>query len=306
MGKSELEVSEVGFGVWTLASGRWGEFGDDQAVDLLHKAYEAGINYFDVAPTDGAGRGERLLGRAFQDKRELVIISTKVGRADGSVDFSPAGIRKSLDATLDRLASSYVDVLQLHYPDAATVANAGVWQTLEALKSEGKARYVGIALGPGPGGLEEGRAAMRKRDLGCVQTYYNLLEEEPGRKFFPVALEINQGMVIRAPHAGGVLESSADAVRFPADGDLQVKDAAWIERARKQAANLSWIYEGKGMSLSQAALKFILSEETVASVIPNIYREEHLAEYGAVSDFESFSQVELGEIAEQFRKGFGV
>ncbi len=306
MGKSELEVSEVGFGVWTLASGRWGEFSDDQAVDLLHKAYDAGINYFDVAPTDGAGRGERLLGRAFQDKRELVIISSKVGRADGGVDFSPAGIRKSLDATLERLASSYVDVLQLHYPDAATVANAGVWQTLEALKSEGKARYVGIALGPGPGGLEEGRAAMRKRDLGCVQTYYNLLEEEPGRKFFPVALEINQGMVIRAPHAGGVLESSADAVRFPADGDLQVKDAAWIERARKQAANLSWIYEGKGMSLSQAALKFILSEETVASVIPNIYREEHLAEYGAVSDFESFSQVELGEIAEQFRKGFGV
>jgi len=306
MGKSELEVSEVGFGVWTLASGRWGEFSDDQAVDLLHKAYDAGINYFDVAPTDGAGRGERLLGRAFQDKRELVIISSKVGRADGGIDFSPASIRKSLDATLDRLASSYVDVLQLHYPDAATVANAGVWQTLEALKSEGKARYVGIALGPGPGGLEEGRAAMRKRDLGCVQTYYNLLEEEPGRKFFPVALEINQGMVIRAPHAGGVLESSEDAVRFPADGDLQVKDAAWIERARKQAANLSWIYEGKGMSLSQAALKFILSEETVASVIPNIYREEHLAEYGAVSDFESFSQVELGEIAEQFRRGFGV
>ncbi len=306
MGKSELEVSEVGFGVWTLASGRWGEFSDDQAVDLLHKAYDAGINYFDVAPTDGAGRGERLLGRAFQDKRELVIVSSKVGRADGGIDFSPAGIRKSLDATLDRLASSYVDVLQLHYPDAATVANAGVWQTLEALKAEGKARYVGIALGPGPGGLEEGRAAMRKRDLGCVQTYYNLLEEEPGRKFFPVALEINQGMVIRAPHAGGVLESSADAVRFPADGDLQVKDPAWIERARKQAANLSWIYEGKGMSLPQAALKFILSEETVASVIPNIYREEHLAEYGAVSDFESFSQVELGEIAEQFRKGFGV
>ena len=147
---------------------------------------------------------------------------------------------------------------------------------------------------------------MRKHDLGCIQTYYNLLEEEPGRKFFPVALEINQGMVIRAPHAGGVLESGADAVQFPADGDLEAKEAAWIERARKQAANLRWIYDGKGMSLSQAALKFILSEETVASVIPNIYREEHLAEYTAVSDFETFSQVELGEIAEQFRKGFGV
>jgi len=235
-----------------------------------------------------------------------VIISSKVGRAEGRPDFSPAAIRASLEKTLDRLASSYVDVLQLHYPDAATVANAAVWQTLEELRSQGKIRYYGIALGPGPGGLEEGRAAMRKYDLGCIQTYYNILEEEPGRKFFPVALEINQGMVIRAPHAGGVLESDPEAVRFPADGDLQVKDAAWVDRARKQAANLRWIYEGKGMTLSQAALKFILSEETVASAVPNIYREEQLAEYAAVSDFESFSQGELGEIAEQFRRGFGV
>src|SRR5205823_4565425 len=171
------------------------------------------------------------------------------------------------------LASSYVDVLQLHYPDAATVGNAAVWQALEDVKAQGKIRYYGIALGPGPGGLEEGRAAMRKHDLGCIQTYYNLLEEEPGRKFFPVALEINQGMVIRAPHAGGVLESNPDAVRFPADGDLQVKDSTWTERARKQAANLRWVYEGKGMTLSQAALKFILSEETVASALPNIHRE---------------------------------
>jgi len=306
MGKSELEVSEVGFGVWTLASGCWGSFTDDQAVDLLHKAYEAGINYYDVSPTDGAGRGEQLLGQAFRDKRELVIISSKAGRSEAGADFSPASIRKSLEGTLGRLGSSYVDVLQLHYPDAATVGNAAIWQTLEALKTEGKIRYYGIALGPGPGGLEEGRTAMRKHDLGSIQAYYNILEEEPGRKFFPVALEINQGMVIRAPHAGGVLESDANATSFPADGDLQTKDAAWIERARKQATNLRWIYEGKGMSLSQAALKFILSEETVASALPNIYREEQLAEYSAVSDFETFSQVELGEIAEQFRKGFGV
>src|SRR5437660_5603333 len=158
-----------------------------------------------------------------QDRRELVIISSKVGRAEGRPDFSPTAIRASLDKTLARLASSYVDVLQLHYPDAATVANAAVWQTLEELRSQGKIRYYGIALGPGPGGLEEGRAAMRKYDLGCIQTYYNILEEEPGRKFFPVALEINQGMVIRAPHAGGVLESDPEAVRFPADGDLQVR-----------------------------------------------------------------------------------
>jgi aryl-alcohol dehydrogenase-like predicted oxidoreductase len=307
MGKTELEVSEIGFGMWTLASGRWGSFSDEDAVDLLKKAYDAGINYFDVSPLDGKGRGEELLGQAFADKRELVIISSKAGLVSGRKDFSPEGVRKSLEGTLNRLGSTYVDALQLHYPDAATIVNPVVWQTLEDLKTEGKIRYYGIALGPGPGWLEEGRAAMRKQDLACVQVYYNLLEEEPGRNFFPVALEIGQGMTIRAPHAGGILEGDpAGACRFPADGDLEVKNPAWIETALRRATNLKWIQEGKGMTMEQAALKFILSEETVASVLPNIYREEQLATYAAVSDFEDFSQGELAEIAEQFRKGFGV
>jgi len=307
MGKTELEVSEIGFGLWTLASGRWRSFSEDQAIDLLRKAYDAGINYYDVSPADGEGLGERLLGKAFADKRELVIISTKAGMVGGRRDFTPAAVRKSVDESLARLGTTYLDALQLHYPDAAAVANPALWQTLDDLQREGKIRYYGLALGPGATGLEEGRVAMRKYDLAAIQVYYNLLEEEPGRKFFPVALEIKQSMTIRAAHAGGVLEADlAAATKFPADGDLQVKDAAWVETAAKRASSLAWIHENKGMTMEQAALKFILSEETVASVLPNIYREEQLATYAAVSDFENFSQAELAEIAEQFRKGFGV
>lgn len=307
MGKTELEVSEVGFGVWTLVSGRWGSFTEDAAVDLLRKAYDAGINYYDVSPLDGAGLGERILGKAFADKRELVILSTKVGLADGRKDFSPAGVRKSVEESLARMGTSYIDALQLHYPDAAAVANPTLWTTLEDLRTEGKIRYYGIALGPGPVGLDEARIAMRKYDLALIQVYYNLLEQEPGRKFFPVALEIKQSMTIRAPHAGGVLEADpGTATAYPCDGDLQLKDPGWVAVANKRATNLAWIHEPKGMTMEQAALKFILSEETVASVIPNIYREDQLATYAAVSDFENFSQSELGEIAEQFRRGFGV
>ncbi len=307
MGKTELEVSEIGFGVWTLVSGRWGSFTEDAAVDLLRKAYDAGINYYDVSPLDGAGLGERILGKAFADKRELVVLSTKVGLTDGRKDFSPAGVRKSVEESLGRLGTTYIDALQLHYPDAAAVTNPALWSTLEDLRAEGKIRYYGLALGPGPVGLDEARVAMRKYDLALIQVYYNLLEQEAGRKFFPVALEIKQSMTVRAPHAGGVLEAdSATAAVLPCDGDLQVKDPAWIETATKRASSLRWIHESKGMTMEQAALKFILSEETVASVLPNIYREDQLATYAAVSDFESFSQFELGEIAEQFRRGFGV
>src|SRR5207245_3896869 len=105
-------------------------------------------------PTAGQGGGEALLGLTFKDRRELVIISSKVGRAEGRPDFSPASIRASLEKTLDRLASSYVDVLQLHYPDAATVGNAAVGQTPEALRSQRKMSYCVIAVGPAPAARE--------------------------------------------------------------------------------------------------------------------------------------------------------
>lgn len=307
LGKTELELSEVGFGVWTVASGRWGPFTDEAAVDLLRRAYDAGINYFDTSNVDANGRGERLLGQAFRDRRDLVIISTKVGYAKpGTRDFSADHLRGSLDASLERLGSSYVDVLQLHHPTMDVVADEKVWATLEDLRASGKVRYYGMAMGPGPGWLDEGRAAMRKRDVGAIQVYYNVLEEEPSRKFFPVALEINQGMVIRGPHAGGVLEEDPEAAtRFPSDEEGAVKPPEFVGRAKAQAANLRWIHEGRGMTMAQAAIKFILSEETVASVLPNIYRPEQVDAYCAVSDFEGFSQAELAEIAEQFRRGFG-
>jgi len=309
LGKTEIEVSEIGFPTWPLTSGKWGAFPPEKAIELLQYAYSQGIVYFDTSGVQAGGLGEQLLAKAFKVNREVVVITTKVGYASegGKRDFSPDFLRKAVDASLGRLESSYIDVLQLHHPDLAAVGNEAMWQTLEDLKSEGKIRYYGLAFGPGPMGLEEGRVAMRKRDIGCIQVYYNILEQEPSRKFFPVALEINQGMVTRAPHAGGTLEANPEvATKYPEDEDLRVKGPEFVARAKKQAENLRWIYEGRGMTLPQAALKFILSEETVSSVLPNIYRAEHVDAYGAVSDFESYSQVDLGEIAEQFRKGFGV
>ncbi len=309
MGKTELEVSEVGFGTWTLTSGRWGAFSPDQAVALLRRAYEAGINYFDTSAAQAGGLGETLLGTAFKDKRDLVVISTKVGYAaeGGARDFSPEHLRRAVDASLGRLGSSSIDLLQLHHPDPSAIEDERVWAALEDLRSEGKIRYYGIALGPGPVPIETGRPAMRHRDLGSVQVYYNVLEQEPSRKYFPTALEMSQGVVVRAPHAGGVLEPDpSEAVGRPEDEDLRVKPPEWVARAMRQAANLRWVHEGRGMTLPQAALKFVLSEETVCSVLPNLTRPEQIDEYAAVSDFEPYSQSDLGEIAEQFRKGFGV
>src|SRR5207245_7218240 len=101
-------------------------------------------------PFRGGGLGEQLLAKAFKVNREVVVITTKVGYASegGKRDFSPDFLRKAVDASLARLESSYIDVLQLHHPDLAAVGNDAVWQTLEDLKSEGKIRYYGLASGP--------------------------------------------------------------------------------------------------------------------------------------------------------------
>lgn len=142
MGKTELEVSEVGFGTWTLTSGRWGPVEPDRAVELLRYAYGAGVNYYDTSAVLDGGLGETLLAKAFSDKRELVVISTKIGYTapGGPKDFSPAHLRRAVEASLARLGTTYIDVAQLHHPDMAAVSNEGMWAALEDLRSEGKIR----------------------------------------------------------------------------------------------------------------------------------------------------------------------
>ena len=79
LGNTDIEVSEVGFGVWTVSNGWWGEVDDERSVRLLRRAYEDGINYFDTADTYGSGKGETLLADAFGGMRERIVISTKIG-----------------------------------------------------------------------------------------------------------------------------------------------------------------------------------------------------------------------------------
>jgi aryl-alcohol dehydrogenase-like predicted oxidoreductase len=306
MGKTELEMSEIGFGALTSGCGRWGNFTDDYAVGLLREVQGARINCYVASPTNGQGRGKGLLGKAFTEKREFVVLSTKAGLSDGIQNVPPAGVRKLVDENLARLKSLCIGALQIHHPDAGAVADPALWQTLGDLRMEGETRH-GIALGPGLGCLAEGRIAMRRYDLALTQVYHELLQEEPGRKFFPVALVIKQSMTIRVPNAGGVFEADpASSKWFSADGDFQVKYASRIAVAEGRATNLKWIYKRQGMSMKQTAVKFDLSEETIASVIPDIYIDDKLDTYTAVSDLENFSQSELTELAEEYRKGFGV
>ncbi|MGI8866978.1 MAG: aldo/keto reductase, partial [Rubrobacteraceae bacterium] len=122
---TDIEVSEVGFGVWTVSTGWWGEVIDDRSISLLREAQERGVNYFDTADTYGSGKGETLLADAFGHMRDEVVISTKIGydfynnterrgQQARPQDWSEDFLRFALEQSLKRLDTDYIDFLQLH------------------------------------------------------------------------------------------------------------------------------------------------------------------------------------------------
>src|SRR5438132_1458436 len=157
---TDLKVSEVGFGLWTISTGWWGSFTEGEAIALMHKAFDLGVTLFDAADTYGNGLSEELIAKAFPNHRDEIVIATKVGydfvhhgeaRGRGQreipQDFSPESITRATDAALKRLKTDRIDLLQLHNIRMEQVYDDALWTTLEKLKSTGKIRYYGIALG---------------------------------------------------------------------------------------------------------------------------------------------------------------
>src|SRR5579864_9582500 len=174
---TDLTVSEVGFGLWTISTGWWGNFTEGEAIALMHKAFDLGITLFDAADTYGNGLSEELIAKAFPAQRDQIVIATKVGydfvhhgeaRGRGQreipQDFSPEAIERATDAALKRLKTDRIDLLQLHNIRMEQIYDDALWKTVEKLKASGKIRYYGIALGPAIGWLYEGVNCIRERD----------------------------------------------------------------------------------------------------------------------------------------------
>src|ERR671935_104252 len=145
---TDISVSEIGFGTWTLSTGWWGERNDDEAVALLRRAYdEQGITFFDAADTYGNGRAERQLAAAFRGRRHDVVIATKVGydiydenaqrarrgQSELPMRTDAAYIRFAVEKCLERLETDFIDVLQIHNVKMEQVRQAETLETLRAL-----------------------------------------------------------------------------------------------------------------------------------------------------------------------------
>src|SRR3954451_8885702 len=228
LGRTGLQVSEIGVGAWGIggamivngAPGSYGRADDAEAIQMLHWAFEQGINFVDTAPAYGFGHSEELIGQAVKGRRDKVIIETKVGEhhvnGQQAWDFSPAFVRRALDESLRRLQTDYVDLYVLHLPMGG---GATVEQALEAIgtaRDTGKARVVGASIYDNAMGLE----LIRSGQCAVIQQAINLLQPEAARELLPAAAAHGVGVVARQALYRGFLTGNVTRdVVFSSEGD---------------------------------------------------------------------------------------
>jgi aryl-alcohol dehydrogenase-like predicted oxidoreductase len=317
-GRSELEVSEVGFGVWTLASDWWGKV-DDKA-GLIHAALDAGINFIDTAPVYGSdGFGETLLADVLKAQRDEIVLTTKCGydidaerkfpgQSERPHDWRPESVRAQLEASLRRLGIDHIDLYQLHNTRIEPILADDLWAELEQFRAEGKIRELGVALGPAIGWVEEGLEAVRNRPIASLQTVFNVLEQEPGLTFAaePNVAEGRIGLISRVPHASDALSGKVTRDTVFPEGDHRAhRNRDNMLDNFDKADTLTFLWEGTGRTIGQAAIAGILANPAFTTVLPTCVTVDEVREYAAASDLPLTAD-ERNRLDELWRDNFGV
>ena len=318
-GATDLQCSEIGFGTWALGSTWWGEVTRDKGKNLLARALDLGVTFFDTGNVYGSGMNEEIVGKALGEApREAIQLSSKFGyvldegrlehsQGERPQDWSPAHIRRSLEQSLQRLGTDYLDLYQLHNPRMDAVLDDELFGELEALRAEGKIRHYGVALGPAIGWREEGLQAIESRRITSVQTVYNVLEQDPGRDFLAAAEQKGIGVMARVPTSSGLLEDKyTPETTFPKHDHRSHRPREWLIEGLQKIERLRFLCEEHDMTLAQAALKFILAQPGIACVLPTVTSESDLKEWAAASDNPDLTAADLARIGELYERNFDV
>jgi aryl-alcohol dehydrogenase-like predicted oxidoreductase len=318
-GDTGLTCSAIGFGTWALGSTWWGKITRGEGVNLIERALELGITFFDTGDVYGTGANEEIVGKALAGiPRETVQLSTKFGYAHESgrqehsqgerrQDWSPAHARAALEASLSRLGTDYVDLYQLHNPRMDAIERLDLFEELERLREEGKLRHYGVALGPAIGWRAEGLRAIEAHRISSVQTVYNVLEQQPGRDLLAAAEANGIGVMARVPTSSGLLEDKYTLeTTFPPHDHRSHRPREWLVEGLQKVEQLRFLCEEHGITMAQAALKFILAQKAIACVLPTVTNAEELEEWAAAPDGPELTDADLDRIAALNERNFDV
>lgn len=277
-GDSGLETSAIGFGGWPMGRGQYGPFEDDEAVAATHVAFDNGVTLFDTAAIYGWGYGETLMGKALKGIRQDVVLVTKGGRRwqEGEADRSkatvsdsdPAYLRDSIDQSLKRLQTDYIDVFLIHWPDK-TRSYSVPMEVLEEAKKAGKIRYTGVS------NFTADMMAESRETSPIItnQVGYHIFDRRPEAEIMPFVAENGMGVMAYGSMAHGLLTGAWSADQSFTDDDWRAGGAnfglnSWgPENLTANVAvvkKLAEIAQECDKTIAQLAIAWVLSNPIVS------------------------------------------
>ncbi len=269
LGRTGLKVSELGFGAleigrnWPYWRKELQDFSrptESEAIRVLDRAVDLGINFFDTAPA--YFKSEEILGKAFKGKRNSVLIATKCGEwFDGErsvYDYSAAETLKFIESSLRLLQTDHIDLLQIHSATPDVVRSGETLIAMKKARKDGKVRFIGISTDQ----VEAARLAIESGEYDSIQVTYNVLQREFSQEIFPLAEKEKVGVIIKGGLGAGQLTSKFTDIAE--------------NKKREQIASLERLADKNESSIQEIALRFALSHPTVSTVIAGTKNPAHL------------------------------
>ena len=302
-GNTDLKVSELGLGCQSLGGGLY--YKDyNESIRVLHKAFEYGINFYDVSDHHSLGKSEMLIGKAFKDRRDKVIITSKAG-----LMYTPAGfmilrlralarpfsgllhhmknslhyfrasqlrfnysgeyITRQVENSLIRLQTDYLDLFQLYKPSAEEIEKGEFIEALEKLKKQGKIRYYGITCLT----VDQAVLCLKFKNISSLQVAISLIDQEAIKKLIPLVKDRNLGLIARHPRAIGLFTKNREDIM----GDSSAFSREEFERRKNKAAKFQFLIK-ENRTIAQAAIQFVRQLDGISVVLPRAVNQEEIVE----------------------------
>ncbi|MEJ2266265.1 MAG: aldo/keto reductase [Anaerolineales bacterium] len=305
-GKTGWKVAEVGYGMWGM--GDWTGSDDEESMRSLQRAVELGCNFFDTAWAYGSGHSEGLLGRLIrQNPEKKLYTATKIppknrawpSRPEFTLEdcFPPDHIEEYVERSLANLGLDSIDLIQFHTWEDSWLEDERLSKKMSDLRSQGLVKTVGISINRWE--PWNGVKAVRSGWIDAVQVIYNIFDQNPEDELFPACREMGVAVIARVPFDEGTLTGNLTLESKWPEGDWRnsyfvpenLRDS--VEHAERLKPLIP-----PGMSMPEMALRFILSNPDVSTVIPGMRKLRHVESNIACSDAGPLSDDLVAELRE--------
>jgi aryl-alcohol dehydrogenase-like predicted oxidoreductase len=294
LGRTGLEVSEVGYGAWGIGKSQWMGAEDDESLRALNRAIDLGLTFIDTALGYGEGHSERLVGQTVKARDETVHVATKI-LPKNRIWPAPPGlhpdetypadhVRECTETSLRNLGLETIDVQQFHVWQDEWLGEGDWQEAVEDLKREGKIRHFGVSIND-----HQPANAIKLIEAGLVDTVqviYNVFDQSPEDELLPACLEHGVGVIVRVPFDEGALTGAITPETTFDEGDFR-NDYFRDDRKRQVQERVRAIVSELGVTedeIAEIALRYILSHPAVSAVIPGMRSVRNVERNTRVAD----------------------